>query len=254
VFAIKKRALLTALVITIILVLNPSLLTAVKKISYEVICYPARVIHNVAGAFTTTGRCLRENKALKEQLNRLSLEISRMNSIQVENNRLREILFFKKHTQFKTISAEVISRVPSAWSEEILIINKGEKHRIKRRMAVCTARGLIGTVIETGPITSKVMLITDPESRIGVILQDSRQSGVLEGNDDATCKMIYLPMDIDLKFGEKIVTAGVGGIVPGGIPVGTVHKIGRSLVGLYKYALVKPYQDLNTVEEVLCIE
>ncbi|MDD5440043.1 MAG: rod shape-determining protein MreC [Candidatus Omnitrophica bacterium] len=252
-FVIKKRALLIALLVIIVLVLNPSILSTAKRVTIEIIAFPVKVIENIKGACITRGRYLKDNKSLRKENNRLKLELNRVLVVRQENDRLRELLAFKKRTPLKTIPAEVIGRVPSTWNN-ILLINKGEAHRVRRHMAVCTAEGLIGTVIETGPLTSKVMLLTDPNSRLGVMLVSSRQTGVLEGGDDGVLKVIYLGMDSEIKFNERVVTAGVGGPVPAGIPVGTVQKIGRSLVGLYKYAVIKPCQDTNSVEEVLCIE
>jgi len=214
---------------------------------------PVRLLAGCRTFFTLRSYYIKENFMLKEKAAILALEMERFKEIALENERFRELLDFRNKHPLKSIAAEVIGRVPSTWSR-LVLINKGERHGIKRRMAVCTSVGLVGIVAETGPFTSKVMLLTDPNSRVGVILADSRQTGILAGTDSGNCKVIYLDMDNDAASGERVSTSGFGGLFPKGIPIGTVKKLGKDNVGLYGYAIVKPYQEMNEIEEVVCIE
>jgi rod shape-determining protein MreC len=98
-----------------------------------------------------------------------------------------------------------------------------------------------------------VLLITDPNLKVGVMIRRNRQGGIMVGRPGGRCKIIYISLDSDAKAGDKIITAGFGSVFPKGILIGDVEKVGREEGRLYKYAVVRPSQDLSKLEEVLCI-
>ena len=250
---VRKRTLLITLLIVTILIFKPSLVLTSKRIIFEALTIPLKIVKGIRRPFIFRSSYIRENFLLKEKAALLALDIARMESIEIENERLRKLLDFQENFPYKSIAAEVIGRVPSTWTNAVLI-NRGDKHGIKKNMAVCTSKGLIGTVIETGPFTSKVMLITDPNSRIGVILSGSGQMGVLVGTPEGICKVIYLGLDSEIKHGEKIITSGLGRVLPEKIIVGEVMEINKDMIGLYKYVTVRTDQDMNSISEVVCLE
>jgi len=204
--------------------------------------------------FLTRKNISKENMTLKENLAIASLELSRLKQFERENSRLRDALDFKKSKPFRSVAARVIGRSPSAWSRTI-IIDRGTKNDIKKGMAVCTKEGLIGTIKEPGPFSSKVMLLTDPNSKIGVILADSRQAGVLEGSRGGMeCIVKYLSMDEEINKGEPVYTSGYGGIYPKNIFVGNIIKVYTDTASFYKYATVKLAQNPNSIDEVICLK
>ena len=110
-----------------------------------------------------------------------------------------------------------------------------------------------GRVRAVGRRSAKILLITDPNSKVGVVIQKNRQGGILLGRPDGKCKIIYIAMDSDVAPGDKVVTAGFGGIFPKDILVGEVVKVEKEPGRLYKYAVVRTAEDLSRLEEVLCI-
>jgi len=98
-----------------------------------------------------------------------------------------------------------------------------------------------------------VLLITDPNLKVGIMIRRNRQGGVMVGRPGSRCKVIYISLDSDAKAGDKIITAGFGSVFPKGILIGDIEKVGREEGRLYKYAIVRPSQDLSKLEEVLCI-
>ncbi len=193
-----------------------------------------------------------ENKLLQNQVDLLSRKMEEAKAISDENQRLRELLNFTKTVPYATVSAQVIGRDPTNWSNTI-IIDKGAMHAIKQSKAVLSTKGLVGRVVEVGRYSGKVLLITDPSSKVGVLIQRNRQGGILVGRPDGKCKMIYISLDADVYPGDKIITAGFGNVFPKGILVGEVVKVDKEPARLYKYAIIKPAQDLSRLEEVLCI-
>lgn len=170
-----------------------------------------------------------------------------------ENQRLKDLLSFRKAIPFTTVAAEVIGRDPSNWSNSI-IIDKGAAGGVKPNRAVMSTMGLVGRVLEVGRYSSKVILITDPNSKVGVVVQRNRQGGILTGRPDGKCKMLYISLDSDVARGDKVVTAGFGTVFPRGILVGEVSEVGREPGRLYKYAIVAPSQEMARLEEVLCVK
>lgn len=193
-----------------------------------------------------------ENRILHERVDLLTRMAEETQAVKNENDRLRKLLDFKKSIPFSSIPAQVVGRDPSNWTNS-LIIDKGSLKGIRKNMAVMSTRGLVGRVVAAGRNYSKILLITDPNMKVGVLIRRTSQGGVLAGSPGSRCKMIYIALDSDAKPGDIVITAGFGSVFPKGILVGTIEKVGREEGRLYKYAIVRPSQDLSMLEEVLCI-
>lgn len=194
-----------------------------------------------------------ENRLLRERIDLLNRRIEESKYLYVENQRLKDILSFKNAIPYEAIPAEVIGRDPTNWSNS-LIIDKGATHGIRQSKAVISMRGLVGRVLEVGRYSSRILLITDPNSKVGAVIQRNRQGGILIGRPDGRCKMIYIALDSDVAKGDKVITAGFGSVFPKGILIGEVVDSGKEPGRLYKYAIVHPAQDMTKLEEVLCIK
>jgi rod shape-determining protein MreC len=193
-----------------------------------------------------------ENRALHEKVD-LLIRIQEENKVINDDNvRLRNLIDFRKAIPFVSIPAQVIGRDPSNWSNS-LIIDKGSSSGVKANMAVISTRGLVGRIVEAGKLSSKILLITDPNLKVGVLIRRNRQGGILTGRSAGRCKIIYISLDSDVRPGDKVMTAGFGSVFPKGILIGEVEEVGKEEGRLYKYAILKPSQDLSRLEEVLCI-
>jgi len=193
-----------------------------------------------------------ERDVLKQKVAFLSRRIEETASVYSENLRLKELLNFKAALPYATIPAQVIGRDPSSWSSSV-IINKGYLDGIRNNRAVISARGLVGRVAEVGKRSSKIMLITDLNSKVGVVITRNRQGGILTGRPDGKCRIMYIALDSDVAPGDKVMTAGLGNIFPKDILAGEVAGTYKEPGRLYKCAIVKTAQDLSKLEEVLCI-
>ena len=194
-----------------------------------------------------------ENRILRERINLLNRKVEELKVVSSDNDRLKELLNFRKTMPFTTIPAQVIGRDPSNWSNS-LIVDKGLDGGVKQNKAVLSTKGLVGRVLEVGRYSSKILLITDPNSKVGVMIQRNRQGGILIGSPDGRCKMIYIALDSDVMPGDKVITAGFGMIFPKDILVGEVVKVDKEPGRLYKSAVVKTAEDLSKLEEILCIK
>ncbi|HHY14258.1 MAG TPA: rod shape-determining protein MreC, partial [Thermoanaerobacterales bacterium] len=140
-----------------------------------------------------------ENRLLQDEISSLKNNSVMIEELQLENERLREMLNFKERSYYYDLEgAKVIGRNPSNWFETILI-DKGKYNDIEVDMAVVTDKGLVGRIIETGDRWSKVLLIIDPKSSVSAMIQRTRDNGIIKGQIEPTnkgyCEMVYLPLD-----------------------------------------------------------
>ncbi len=170
-----------------------------------------------------------------------------------ENRRLRALLSFKSRISSRTIAAEVIARSPSPL-DSFIIIDKGSADGIIPDMAVAKETGLVGRVFETGENTSKVMLLDNPNSKVGVLIQRTRDQGTLIGLGGGFCKIIYLAYETETKPGDIVIASEFSNISPKGILIGEVVRVLKGDNSLYASAIVRPSVNLFRIEEVLCIE
>ncbi|MFA5500951.1 MAG: rod shape-determining protein MreC [Candidatus Omnitrophota bacterium] len=254
----QKKNIVKALIIlsiAVLIVLTSSAARLVRIKITDTTSPALKAFHSFLGALDSIApfAALREeNKILHDRLGLLTRMAEETQAIHDENERLRNLLNFKKIIPYTSIVAQVVGRDPSNWSNSI-IIDKGSSNGIKKNMAVMSTRGLVGRIVEPGKNYSKVLLITDPNLKVGIMIRRNRQGGVMVGRPGGRCKIIYISLDSDARIGDKVITAGFGSVFPKGILIGEIEKVGREEGRLYKYAIVRPSQDLSKLEEVLCI-
>ncbi|MBP5201047.1 MAG: rod shape-determining protein MreC [Schwartzia sp.] len=196
-----------------------------------------------------------QNQLLRNEVEQLRLQNVQANEYAAENIRLRELLSYTQSArQFDLVMARVIGREPATWTR-MIVIDRGTEHGVHKNMAVVTARGLVGTVTDAGPISSKVQLILDPRAAAGALVQRSRVAGVVKGTPDDAMhpRMVNVPKNQDMAEGDIIVTSGFGGIYPKGIMVGTVSAVKNDSGGLLHYAVIEPAADFQRLEDVAVI-
>ena len=195
---------------------------------------------------------------VEEENRRLRVELG---FLREENNRLQEALLAAKRLgklaplqerRSTAVAANVFARDPSSWFKTVLV-DKGEKDGVSRDMAVAVAEGVVGRVIEAFPNTAKVLLITDPNSGVDVIVQRTRAQGIMEGRVEEFCILKYVKKSDDVQVGDKVITSGLGGIFPKGLLTGTVTKVERKRPGIFQAVEVVPSADLSRLEEVLIL-
>ena len=206
-------------------------------------------IATVGGAFTAE----QENKALRAQVAELESNLAKLQSVQGEDKSLRALLKLRQGTlkAHRTLAAPVVSRSPVNWLDQI-VIAAGTAQGVKDGDAVLAAGGLVGRVLSTGSQSATVMLLPDPESAIGAMVARSGNAGVLTGNGEAaTLKLQFFAAGADVKKGDLIVTSGLDGKLPSGLPLGRVTSVGQGDFGLVHEADVAPLANLNQLNTVL---
>ncbi|MCA1961742.1 MAG: rod shape-determining protein MreC [Desulfomonile sp.] len=193
-----------------------------------------------------------ENRRLKEETKRLRQERSVLLGYERENRRLKKFLNLKAQYEFPSLLAQVIGEDAIGWYK-VYFINRGSEDGIAPGMAATVAEGVVGRVAGTTPSISKVLLVTDPGVAIDCRVARTRDRGVLSGYLDKECILRYMDLRSQVKAGDEVVTSGLDGVFPKGLPVGTVKQVRRDAQGLFLEALVTPAVNLSEIEEVLVV-
>ena len=133
-------------------------------------------------------------------------------------------------------------------------MDKGAADNIVMNQAVICPQGVVGRIAQVGPVSSKVLLLVDRHIRVGAMLENSRDIGILEGYGPKACRVLYLPQDSVVAVGQRVLTSGLGGIFPKGLVLGKVVEVGPDELQLYQYAKVEPAVAFSKIEEVLILK
>lgn len=194
-----------------------------------------------------------DNRRLRDENQRLKVEALAVTETIEENRRLRRFLELRARLPIETLPGEVIAREWGGWVRS-LTIGRGQGDDVRRLTAVISPDGLVGRVVDVRPGASVVQVLTDPTSTVGAHAVRTRVPGLVEGDPRGTLRFKYMARDgAGLEVGDLVVTSGLGGLFPRGIPIGRVRSIDDRGSALFHYALLVPAVDLARVYEVLLV-
>jgi rod shape-determining protein MreC len=193
-----------------------------------------------------------QNLIILEENRRLLGSIAALRETEQENIRLRRLLSFEEKFNINSIVARVIAKDVSTEFRAVRI-NRGESSGVRPNMAVVTNEGVVGRVLRTTKTTSDVVTILDLLSAVDAIDERSRAHGVVEGVTDEVCTLRYTLRTDDIQNNDVLISSGLGGIWPKGIPVGIVSKVNRKPFGITQEVEVRPSVDFTKLEEVIII-
>lgn len=194
----------------------------------------------------------KENTVLKKQISRLESDLTTMEEIRKENLRLKQLLNFSEGMSPQRVLAQVVGW-DSANEFKVIRLNKGSAQGIKVMSPVITDHGLVGYVYRVTENYSDVLTILDQNNRVDVVVERTRTHGIVEGVFNFKCALKYIMRNEPVEVGDKLITAGVGGIYPKGIKVGMITDISRENFGMTLSLEVIPSVDFDKLEEVLVL-
>ncbi|MFN7039468.1 MAG: rod shape-determining protein MreC [Alphaproteobacteria bacterium] len=196
----------------------------VMDFTYPVISNVSDVITSLLDSptdFRNLINAYEQNIFLKEENNLLLAEYENLKHIIYENIELKKLLNFVNEFEPKYITAKVIGNVSGPYMRKS-IISAGEINGIKKGQVVVNKDGLVGRILEVNKKTARILLINDFQSKIPVLLAESREKAITSGDNSASLELLYLPKDADPQIGEAVVTLGDEEFFPAGIIVGYV--------------------------------
>jgi rod shape-determining protein MreC len=218
-----------------------------------IVSWPTQFIDNVKSAISTHNNLVKENVELKTEQLLLRSQLQRLLAIESENNYLKSLLQSAKQLQKKTLIAELLAVDSEPFSSQV-VLDKGLRDGVYVGQPVLDASGVMGQVIQVGPITSRVLLINDPHS--GIAVQDARngtRAMAIGDGYSGKLRLLYVPKTADIKEGDIIVTSGLGDHYPEGYPVGKITSVSKDPVGQFATILLEPSAHLNNSRQVLLV-
>ncbi|HLK10031.1 MAG TPA: rod shape-determining protein MreC [Candidatus Binatia bacterium] len=195
-------------------------------------------------------RARQEVVALRARVRTLEQDTARLGELEQENARLHALVDLRETLRGNVVAAHVVGRDAGTLSRT-LVIDRGERDGVAKGAAVLAPSGVVGHVFLAAPDAARVLLITDHNSGVDAVVQRTRARGIVEGQVDGGCMLKFVKRTEDVQVGDLIVTSGVDGIFPKGLPVGRVTAVDKRGQGLFQSVEVTPAVDPSALEEVL---
>lgn len=226
-----------------------STITMPVRLVGSAIAAPFGALGNAAANLTASQETLSE---LKKQNEELTAQVAELAEAQATAERLQALVDLQSTYSLKSTAARIIGSEGDAWSRTVTL-DKGSAAGFAVGMPVCNAGGVIGQIIEVSPASSTVRLVNDEQSGISAMVQRTRAQGMLQGMADGTIRLSYVPADAEVAVGDIIITSGLGGAFPKGLPLGTVRSVEKEANATYYTIVVRAQASAESNEEVLVI-
>jgi len=223
-----------------------------QKIAY----IPANIYDQVE-EFIASFNLLEENIKLRQIYLENREQLLKLASLEAENIHLRNLLGAVQHIETKTKTKAVLAKIlytPRDPFNHKIILNKGSQHHIQLGQAVIDDKGIVGQITQLYPWSSEVTLLTDRDHSVPVqVVRNSLRSVVSGTGKNDQLELRYLSVNTDIQRGDQLVTSGIGGVYPPGIPVATVLRIERDPTGDFAQIISTPVAGVDRNRQVLIL-
>ena len=208
---------------------------------------------NIWVTYFMTVLAVEENVELRERLS-TSIELqNRYEELERENRRLRKFVDFTASVPAHYVAARIIARDPSPWFKTIMI-DKGTSEGLSKGNPVLVSEGIVGQVISVSKNASRILLITDRNSAVDALIQNSRVRGIVKGDNENNCLFVYALRKDEVKQGEMIVSSGLDQVFPKGLKIGKILNVTKVHSQLFQDITIETSVDFDKIEEVLVLK
>ena len=212
----------------------------------RVVEFPARVIHRAWTYFSDVAHIYKENEQLRAENKQMMILQNKVRTLEVENQLLSRLLNYVPPAEASFMSAQIVAESGDNFTHLLLVYIGDEA--VRKGQVVMGDESVIGRIDTVSAPYAKVILITDINSKIPVVVERTRVRGILSGNNTALPELIFTRSVADIREGDIIVTSGVGGMFPSGLPIGFVSAINGNKVE------VEPMADIERIEYVRVVD
>jgi rod shape-determining protein MreC len=261
-FKQKNYIALGAVALAALLILSlPSRATSRLKLAIGALFLPLFGLANTAQQLPATAadsilprrELLKKITELQRENQQLHFQVLQANATERENEQLRAQIGWQKQTTWKLKLANVVMRDPANWWRTVQI-DLGSRDGIHENLPVLTEDGLVGRVSSVSFARSQVVLVGDPNCKVSALVENpTHDMGILTASgplDNSLVELSYLSGSANLKPGQNVISSGLGGVFPKGIPVGQIVDASPVEFGLYTAARVKLNVNLGSLEQV----
>lgn len=213
----------------------------------EILVMPASMLLNGYDYLRSLRKIDLENQALREENHKLIIANAKNRALEVENKILSDMLNYVVPPKADFITAKVVAQEGTAFAHS-LTVYVGENNHVEKGQVAISDKGVVGRVEDVGSRYVKIALINNINSKISVMIENSRVRGMMVGQNDIWPEMVFLPLDAELKVGDKVITSGIGGVFPVGLPVGKIASVSKS------GAKIEPANNLSRLEYVMIVD
>ncbi len=210
---------------------------------------PFQGLGNIITNLTTDQQTLSD---LQEENQRLQARNVELEEAEQTASRLQSLLDLQDSYNLQSTAARIISSSSDSWTSTVTI-DKGSSSGLTVGMPIMASNGVIGQIIQCNPTTSVVRLVKDESSSISAMVQSSRAQGMLTGSATGQVTLDLIRTGQTVEVGDVVVTSGLGGVFPKGLPLGRVTSVENNPGSLYLDIVVEPFAQTENNEEVLVI-
>ena len=214
---------------------------------------PSNLYHSTNEYLVSHNRLIKDNQHLTQQALKQSAELQQLQSLQAENEHLRNLLGAAQSSSQPAKLGEILHMGRDPFTHKI-VVNLGSKQDIVPGQAVVDEAGVIGQVTQVYPFSSEVTLITDKTLAIPIQIERNGLRAIAFGHGrDNTIDLPYLPANVDIRKDDKLVTSGIDGIYPMGLAVAKVVSIERNPDSPFAKIVCAPMAGIENHRQVLLI-
>lgn len=231
---------------TVIIDKTSSVATDIVSPIMDVLVIPAKTLANVYDYFKELQKIRDDNRSLREENRQLLQLRDRARALDIENRLLAGLLNYTPPPESTFVTARVIAEEGDAFSHSLIAYTGN--FPVKKGQVAVSDKGVVGRVDKVGNMYSKILLVTDINSKIPVMVERTRVRGILSGDNSPLPRMVFIPLSAELTVGDRVVTSGVAGVFPPGLPVGKISSIEKNSVK------IKPFTNLERLEYIKIID
>jgi rod shape-determining protein MreC len=214
---------------------------------------PASIFERASEFFVTNSSLRTENSRLTQENLAQSSQLQQLNALQTENEHLRKLLNARSRLTARTTIAEILYAARDPFSRKI-VIDQGSQHEVQAGQPVVDGVGIIGQVTRVYPWLAEVTLITDKGHLVPVLNTRNGLRAVLAGTgNDGALELKFVPLNADFENGDQLVTSGIDGVYPPGLPVAQIANVERNAAFLFARIICKPLAGVSHHTQVLVV-
>lgn len=232
------------------------------RAALSLLIYPVEYVVNLpfragswmAESFSSRSRLMRENTELRSEALVHSAQLQKLDALESENSRLRELLQSSGKVHRQTRVAELLAVDLDPFRRQV-IINKGSLHGVSSGQPLIDAHGLMGQIVHVNPVSSIALLITDPSHAVPVQVERNGLRALALGTGTPNrLDLPYIPSDADIQVGDILITSGLGGRFPPDYPVAKVVSVEHDPSMAFARIRAEPTARLEHNREVLLVQ
>lgn len=210
----------------------------------------AAAMSNLRTRFETRKSLRATNEALRNELEAMRKKQVETFGLEQKLELLSKAASYAQSTGSPPRVADVVLLDYGSWQQTLMLYvgNRG----VERQQPVVTDAGLVGRVVVPAGRYAKVQMITDRSASVGAMIERTRRQGVVRGGEDGLLEMDFVPLQAQVKVGDRVLTAGIDGVYPRGIPIGTVVAVAPGSELFHRISLV-PAVDLGRLDQVFLL-